>query len=86
MLQRYLKVRVIRLVIEAVNMTGKRFLTFLAHRGIPASCFAQRLGCHLSSLKKLQSYEKVPRHYINMLIREFGAYLTGSDLELLKAA
>jgi len=85
-LQWYLKFRVMRFVIEVVNMTGKRFLTFLAHRGIPASCFAQRLGCHLSSLKKLQSSEKVPRHYINMLIREFGVYLTGSDLELLKAA
>ena len=67
-------------------MTGKRFLTFLAHRGIPASCFAQRLGCHLSSIKKLQSCDKVPRHYINMLIREFGVYLTGRDLDLLTGA
>lgn len=67
-------------------MTGKRFLTFLAHRGIPASCFAQRLGCRLSSIKKLQFCDKVPRHYINMLISEFGVYLTGSDLDLLSNA
>lgn len=67
-------------------MTGKRFLTFLAHRGIPASCFAQRLGCRLSSIKKLQYCDKVPRHYINMLIREFGVYLNGRDLDLLRSA
>ncbi|WP_340680430.1 hypothetical protein [Paraglaciecola sp.] len=67
-------------------MTGKRFLHFLTHRGIPISCFAQRLGCHLSSIRKLQSCEQVPRHYVNMLIREFSAYLTGRDLDQLKGA
>jgi hypothetical protein len=67
-------------------MTGKRFLTFLAHRGIPASCFAQRLGCRLSSIKKLQSCDKVPRHYINMLISEFGVYLTVRELVILEGA
>jgi hypothetical protein len=67
-------------------MTGKRFLNFLTHRGIPASCFAQRLGCHLSSIKKLQSCDQVPHHYINMLITEFGGYLTGRDLDMLKGA
>lgn len=67
-------------------MTGKRFLNFLTKKGIPASCLAQRLGCHLSSIKKLQSSDKVPRHYINMLISEFGIYLTGRDLEMLKGA
>lgn len=65
-------------------MTGKRFLSFLAHRGIPASCFAQRLGCSLSSINKLKAYDKVPKHYINKLISEFGSYLTGSDLERLQ--
>ncbi|MFQ3221059.1 MAG: hypothetical protein ACI96W_003441 [Paraglaciecola sp.] len=67
-------------------MTGKRFLTFLSHRGIPASCFAQRLGCSLTSIKKLNAYEKVPRHYVNKLISEFSAYLTGNDLVRLKSA
>jgi hypothetical protein len=76
-------VRKVRLVLEVIDMTGKRFLTFLAHRGIPASCFAQRLGCNISSIKKLQSCDKVPRHYINMLVKEFGGYLTGRDLERL---
>jgi translation initiation factor 2B subunit (eIF-2B alpha/beta/delta family) len=66
-------------------MTGKRFLSFLAHRGIPASCLAQRLGCQLSSIRNLKACDKVPKHYINMLIREFGTYLTGSDLDRLKA-
>ena len=64
-------------------MTGKRFLTFLAHHGIPASCFAQRLGCSLSSIKKLKTYDKVPKHYVDNLIREFGDYLTGKDLKQL---
>ena len=84
----YFKVHAVSvwLVLEVIDMTGKRFLTFLAHRGIPASCFAQRLGCHLSSIKKLQTCDKVPRHYINMLIREFGVYLTGRDLDLLTGA
>ena len=67
-------------------MTGKRFLTFLAHHGIPASCFAQRLGCSLSSIKKLNTYDKVPKHYINKLILEFGDYLTSNDLKQLYAA
>lgn len=67
-------------------MTGKRFLIFLAHHGIPASCFAQRLGCSLSAIKKLNTYEKVPKHYVNKLINEFGTYLSGDDLELLKAS
>ena len=64
-------------------MTGKRFLNFLAHRGIPASCFAQRLGCKLSSIQNLKSCEQVPKHYINMLIREFGLYFNRTDLERL---
>jgi translation initiation factor 2B subunit (eIF-2B alpha/beta/delta family) len=75
-----------RYVMKEICMTGKRFLNFITSRGIPASCLAQRLGCHLSSIKKLKSYDKVPRHYINMLIREFGAYLTGSDLDMLNTA
>lgn len=79
----HFRVRRLRLVLEVIDMTGKRFLTFLAHRGIPASCLAQRLGCNISSIKKLQAYDKVPRHYINMLVREFGGYLTGRDLDLL---
>lgn len=66
-------------------MTGKRFLSFLAHRGIPASCFAQRLGCKLSSIKKLKSYDQVPKHYVNLLIKEFGSFLNGSDLDRLNA-
>ena len=85
-LQRLLKVRVMRYVKKEISMTGKRFLSLLTSKGIPASCFAQRLGCHLSSIKKLQSCEKVPHHYINMLIREFGMYLTGNDLEMLNGA
>lgn len=67
-------------------MTGKRFLTFLSHRGIPASCFAQRLGCSLASIKKLNAYEKVPRHYVNKLISEFSSYLSGNDLARLRSA
>jgi hypothetical protein len=67
-------------------MTGKRFLIFLAHHGIPASCFAQRLGCSLSAIKKLSSCEKVPNHYVNKLINEFGSYLSGDDLKQLKAS
>lgn len=67
-------------------MTGRRFLIFLAHHGIPASCFAQRLGCSLSAIKKLNTYEKVPKHYVNKLINEFGAYLSGDDLEQLNAS
>jgi hypothetical protein len=78
--------RVMRYVMKEVCMTGKRFLNFITSRGIPTSCFAQRLGCHLSSIKKLKSCDKVPRHYINMLIKEFGAYLTGNDLEMLNTA
>ncbi|MFT4937443.1 MAG: translation initiation factor 2B subunit (eIF-2B alpha/beta/delta family) [Paraglaciecola sp.] len=66
-------------------MTGKRFLTFLVHHGIPASCFAQRLGCSLASIKKLKAYDKVPKHYVNKLISEFGASLTGNDLTQLKS-
>ena len=75
-----------RYVMKGIFMTGKRFLNFITSRGIPASCFAQRLGCHLSSIKKLKSCDNVPRHYINMLIREFGTLLTGSDLEMLNTA
>lgn len=67
-------------------MTGKRFLTFLSHHGIPASCFAQRLGCSLSSIKKLKAYDRVPKHYVNKLISEFGSYLSGNDLKQLNAA
>jgi len=66
-------------------MTGKRFLIFLAHHGIPASCYAQRLGCSLTAIKKLQSYEKVPKHYVNKLINEFGSNLSCDDLKLLEA-
>jgi len=66
-------------------MTGKRFLSILAHRGIPASCFAQRLGCNLSSINKLKSYDQVPKHYINFLIREFGSVLNINDMARLKA-
>ena len=64
-------------------MTGKRFLNFLAHRGIPASCLAQRIGCHLSAIKNLAQYERVPKHYIRIIIREFGMYLNGDDLKRL---
>jgi hypothetical protein len=71
---------------KEVCMTGERFLNFITSRGIPTSCFAQRLGCHLSSIKKLKSCDQVPRHYINMLIREFDTYLTGNDLEMLNTA
>jgi hypothetical protein len=80
------KARVMRHVVKEINMTGKRFLNFLTSKGIPASCFAQRLGCHISSIKKLHSCDEVPSHYINMLIREFGVYLTGRDLEMLKGS
>ncbi|MGS2719986.1 hypothetical protein [Paraglaciecola aestuariivivens] len=66
-------------------MTGKRFLNFLAHKGIPASCFAQRLGCKLSAIQNLQHCDTVPKHYINMLIKEFGHYLQGSDIERMSA-
>lgn len=67
-------------------MNGKRFLTLLAHHGIPASCFAQRLGCNLSSIKKLKAYNTVPKHYVNKLLNEFGAYLSEKDVENLKRA
>jgi hypothetical protein len=77
-------INALRLVVEVFSMTGKRFLSFLSHRGIPASCLAQRLGCQLSSIKNLKTCEQVPKHYINMLIREFGMYLTGNDLDRLK--
>ena len=66
-------------------MTGKRFLNFLAHHGIPASCFAQRLGCSLASIKKLKSYDRVPQHYVNKLKSEFGTYLTGNDIDKLNS-
>ena len=67
-------------------MTGKRFLSFLAHRGIPASCFAQRLGCNLSSVKKLKTYDEVPRHYINFVIKEYGSFFDRNDLKRLGVA
>lgn len=73
------------LILEVFGMTGKRFLSILAHRGIPASCFAHRLGCNLSSINKLKSYEQVPKHYINFLIREFGSFLNINDLARLNA-
>ena len=67
-------------------MTGKRFLTLLAHHGIPASCFAQRLGCNLSSIKKLKAYDTVPKHYVNKLRNEFGAHISDKHLKELKGA
>nr|WP_136252196.1 hypothetical protein [Ningiella ruwaisensis] len=64
-------------------MTGKAFIRLIAKRGIPLSCIANKLNCKLSTLRSLETYEKVPSHYLKRFKQYFQHNLTEQDLLLL---
>lgn len=54
-----------------ISISGAQFLRFLAKRGIPASFFAFKTGCHLKQIYALKGQKKVPQKYLELLRRHF---------------
>ncbi|MEM0909346.1 MAG: hypothetical protein AAGJ37_00110 [Pseudomonadota bacterium] len=64
-------------------MTGRAFMRFIRHRGIPLSCFAEKLNCKLSTLRDLTRQEQVPHYYIIQFIIAFHTMLSDEEVRML---
>ncbi|GEM_PF-3280862 len=64
-------------------MTGRAFIRFIRHRGIPLSCLAERIDCKLSTLQNIQAQDEVPDYYISRFISEYDASLTEEEVKAL---
>jgi len=64
-------------------MTGRVFIRLITKRGIPLSCIADKLNYQLSTLRKIEKMEQVPKHILFRFVNAFKDSLEPTDIEML---